>query len=86
MEAYPRVVTNPTSMAVRPVMFTDHPPRKPTSFLVDDIVRDPLDSFNSPCYARCIPDPTYPESTQAQAKEDSKNQGWYFRTVSDNWS
>jgi len=80
MEAQQSAVKVPVSIAVCPVNFTEQPPKKRTSFMVDDIFRDP-NSFNTPCSARCFPDSSYsPESTTAQANEamNLSKHGEYF--------
>lgn len=84
MEAHPGVVKGSPPIAARPVMIADSAPRKRTCFLVDSIVRNTLDSFNSPCYGRWVPDSTHPVGTEAQGSENSKIQGLFFHAFRNN--
>ena len=74
MDSYQGGAVQPSSLssAFCPMKITDQPLKRITSFMVDDIVRNPN---NSPSYSGCFPGSTYLQSTQANQARISTKQG-----------
>lgn len=85
MEANSSALKNSLSLAVGPMKFREESPKRKTSFMVDDLVRDPniLMSASFSDISRSLNDYTVPHTTDgATLSKPGKNRVNYSHSIS----